>query len=136
MYENINGEQFKALPENEKKQALAELQQLYPDRKELTEHMGIKNTTLGIWISKYVEGKKIGREKGIPSKSKQSKKIHKNYIEYEKPQTTESKFKISVNNSMNGQEAKVIIGGLTGSLLDTKNYSIKLTIEEVEVPAE
>jgi hypothetical protein len=64
MYENLNYGEFRQLPDEEKGNALRELEKTYKeDRKKIAEHLNIKGNVLGILYSKYVEGNKLGRQK-------------------------------------------------------------------------
>ncbi len=124
MYENVTGEELKALPNEEKKVALEELMGLYPDRKELAQHLGLRNNVLGILIAKYVLGTQFGGKKGST-----------NHVATEEPITNNEAsnvFSTNLEAQIIGEEAKERITNIGNSLLDGKKYLVSLKVEEIE----
>lgn len=124
MYKNVTGEELKALPNEEKKVALEELMGLYPDRKELAQHLGLRNNVLGILIAKYVLGTQFGGKKGST-----------NHVATEEPITNNEAsnvFSTNLEAQIIGEEAKERITNIGNSLLDGKKYLVSLKVEEIE----
>ncbi len=124
MYENITGEELKALPNEEKKVALEELMELHPDRKELSQHLGLRNNVLGILIAKHVLGTRFGRKKGST-----------NHVATEEPivnNEASNVFSTNLEAQIIGEEAKERITNIGNSLLDGKKYLVSLKVEEIE----
>ena len=124
MYENVTGEELKALPNEEKKVALEELMGLYPDRKELAQHLGLRNNVLGILIAKYVLGTQFGRKKGSTNHVVTEELAVNNEVS--------NVFSANLEAQVAGEEAKERIINIGNSLLDSKKYSISLKVEELE----
>ncbi|MFA5557870.1 MAG: hypothetical protein WDA59_00195 [Methanofastidiosum sp.] len=128
MYENITGEELKALPDEEKKTALEELMEKYPDKKELAERLGVKGNVVGIWIAKYVLGQQMGRQKGQTATTKTD--IEPVIAESNNGDTAS----LQTHVTALGEEVRQRIVGIGNALLDNKTYEVTLTVNEL--PAE
>ena len=127
MYENLTGEQFKELPEEQKKEALVELTKHHPTIKELAEHLGVKGNVAGIWVAKYLLGHQMGRQP-----KEQDVKLEDNKQTLEKHKILDSIFSASLESEyLKGNEAKERIVGIGSSLLDDKTYAVALTVNEL-----
>lgn len=122
MYENITYEELKELPEEEKRAALLELEKVFPDKRELAEHLGVKPNVIGILFSRYVEGKRPTRQKKEGDEVIEEVSFDSNH--------NESTFKLTIKNNMIGEEVKTMLVGIGNTLLDSRLYSVNLTIEE------
>lgn len=134
MYENITGEELKALPNEEKRVALEELMELYPDRKELSQHLGLRNNVLGILIAKHVLGTQFGGKRGSTNHVG-GKKGSTNHVATEEPITNNEAsnvFSTNLEAQIIGEEAKERITNIGNSLLDGKKYLVSLKVEEIE----
>lgn len=156
MYETYSYEQIKTLPDNLKIEALKELKSIYPDNRDLAEHLGAAHIAVSNMVSKYLEGKTVGRKKMTPEEKAQKKAERelKKQQELEKMQTqiqtqeskqekeTESNippiqqetevinssFSIKLEKDMLGEEATLILNGIAGTLLKEDKYKISLNV--------
>jgi len=124
VYENLTGEQFKELPEEQKKEALVELTKHYPTIKELAEHLRVKGNVAGIWVAKYVLGHQMGRQKG---------QVTDQLNEVSEKESISSIFSTNLESQqLAGNEAKERIMGIGSSLLDDKKYAVSLIVNELQ----
>ena len=73
MYENLTYDQLKELPDEQKVEALKELKVIYPENKDLAEHLGGAHIAVSNMVAKYLEGKQLGRKK-MTEEEKQQKR--------------------------------------------------------------
>lgn len=159
MYENYTYDQIKALPDDLKTTVLKELKTMFPENKDLANHLGVAPLVTSNLVKKYVEGKQVGRKKMTPEEKAQKKAERelKKQQELEKMQTqiqtqeskqekeTESNippiqqetevinssFNIKLEKDMLGEEATLILNGIAGTLLKEDKYKISLNVVEV-----
>lgn len=161
-YANINYDQFKELSDEQKSEALKELEKRFPDRKDLAEYLGIRGNVLGILYSKYIDGKKLGRQKvetnnsvieDIKIETTKEEIPEQKHIEEIKPveytplqlvtpnqpvKTIEPKnendegYSVNLNKQVNGEEAISRITRIANSLLEDKRYNINIVIKELD----
>jgi len=158
MYENLSYEKLKELPGEQKRNALMELKERYPQYKEMAEIVGGTPAALANLYLRIVEGRKFGRKK----KEEIGQAVLESSIDYEAPQkrfgrkaesVPDSKpiifeekqykdiivlppkktisFTICLETEETGCEAKNRMEGIVGSLLKDKIYRTHLSIEEV-----
>ncbi len=157
MYENLSYEKLKELPGEQKKNALMELKERYPQYKEMAEMVGGTPAALANLYLRIVEGRKFGRKKkeegqtlsetigdtviiqkrtgrkaaSIPD-SKAVKAENKLYDEMiVVPSKKSVSFTICLDTEETGAEAKCRLEGIIGSMLYDKVYRTHLSIEEV-----
>ncbi len=73
MYESYTYEQVKSLPDDQKIEALKELKSIYPDNRDLAQHLNVAHIAVSNMVGKYLEGKTVGRKKMTPEEKAQKK---------------------------------------------------------------
>lgn len=157
MYENLSYEKLKELPGEQKRNALMELKERYPQYKEMAEIVGGTPAALANLYLRIVEGRKFGRRKkgeeetvsettgdtviiqkrsgrkaASVSGSKTVKTENKLYDEIiVAPSKKSVSFAICLDTEETGAEAKCRLEGIIGSMLQDKVYRTHLSIEEV-----
>lgn len=157
MYENLSYEKLKELPCEQKKNALMELKERYPQYKEMAEMVGGTPAALANLYLRIVEGRKFGRRKRDEAQAvsentgdtvilKKRTKLTAAPVPDLKAARTENKqydemivlppkksisFTICLDAEETGAEAKCRLDGIIGSMLHDKVYRTHLSIEEV-----
>lgn len=157
MYETLSYEKLKELPSEQKKYALMELKERYPQYKDMAEIVGGTPAALANLYLRIVEGRKFGRRKkdagqaalenigdpGIMPKSSGQKAASitgSKAIKAKKKQFDEMiivppkkavSFTICLDTEETGAEMKCRFEGIIGSMMLEKTYRTHLSIEEV-----
>lgn len=149
MYENLTYDQLKELPDEQKVEALKELKVIYPENKDLAEHLGGAHIAVSNMVAKYLEGKQLGRKK-MTEEEKQQKREERlrkkqeeaeislqlqeqqNQLKDEEETLIDNEsFSIKFSKIIVGEEATIVLGSIGSSLLKDGKYKINLSIEEV-----
>ena len=139
MYKNLSYEKLKELPDEQKRNALMELKEMYPQYKDMAEIVGGTPAALANLYLRIVEGRKFGRKKkadagqAVPisdSLAMITEEKQYNDIIIVPPKKAIS-FTICLDTEETGFEAKSRMEGILGSLLKDKIYRTHLSIEEV-----
>jgi len=153
MYENLTYDQLKELPDEQKVEALKELKVIYPENKDLAEHLGGAHIAVSNMVAKYLEGKQLGRKKMTEEEKQQKReeRLRKKQEEVEKERlrllqeqqiqnqvkdeeeviNSSESFSVKFSKIIVGEEATIVLGNIGGSLLKDGKYKINLSIEEV-----
>lgn len=160
MYESYTYDQIKALPDDQKTEALKELIKIYPTNKELAEYLDVAPIVTSNMVKKFVEGIQVGRKAMTPEEKAQKKaeREEEKLKQLQEQQTKENEsktksneevkdetkdevkpepelkvnsFSIQLDKNMIGEEAIVRLNGISNSLLKDKEYKVNLVVEEV-----
>lgn len=159
MYESITYSELKKLPKDQKSNAWKELSTICSTKKELAQKLGVSPAIVYNMISKYVEGKPIGKRKSEKKQlAEQPKKLRGRAGRHKKEKIPELKaaglneageiklvstaadilnekkaddsFSIAIKKTVNGEDAQFFLNGIGSTLLKNQEYVIEVRITE------